>query len=113
MDGSMTWRERASDFDADTIRVLEIAVDFLVRYFNHSRESAEHMMADFLETYGDRYDEDLIHHQSSYRVAATVHFVAGLEGSIDDAATWMVKEGHNNPPREALEYFREHYFEQD
>jgi hypothetical protein len=104
----MSWKKHVF-FDEDTIRLLQIAQDFLVQYFGHDTDEAEQLVSKFLET--SVWDEDIMHHESSYRVAAAAHYLCALGGDRSTLGTWLLEEGHNTPPRAALEYFREHYFQ--
>ncbi len=106
----MSWRKYTTTFDPDTVRILEIAETFLTKFFGHPASDASTLIESFLEIHGSRYDEDFLHHQSSYRVAALIHYLQAIGGDVSGASEWLVDQGHNNPPREAIDYFREHYF---
>lgn len=108
-DYSCKWH-RSGQLDEDTVRLLEIAQHFLVRYFGHDEGEAERLMGEFVET--SAWDQDVMHHESSYRVAAAAHYLCALGGDRSALGTWLLEEGHNRPPRDALEYFRRHYFGQ-
>ena len=96
--------------DEDTYRVLDIALYFLRKYFGHSEDEAKALMRCFFNDFAKRFDEDGIHHESSYRMAAIIHFLSHKKGSPDALGDWLLSSGHNQAPPEALEYFREHYF---
>ncbi len=98
------------DYDKDTYRLLDIALLFLVRYFGHSDTEAEQLMVRFHQSFSQQFDEDAIHHESSYRLAAIIHYLVSMRGRRDGLGDWLSEEGHSSPPAEALEYFREHYF---
>lgn len=100
-------------YDEDTEKILEIAVDFLSQYFGYGREEALQLTNDFLQTYGDRYDEDFFHHEMSYRVAAVIHYLQGLHGSTATLKKWLIENGHNQPPRESFEYFRQKFYSRE
>ncbi len=108
----MSLRETVSSYgyDDDTFRLLEISVDFLVRYFDHTPAKASELMIEFLKIHSEAYDEDDLHHDSSYRIAAMAHFLVAWGGAREDLGGWLIDQGHISPPPEALEYFREKYF---
>ncbi len=97
-------------YDEDTFRLLEISTEFLIRFFEHTQEKADILMMKFLKSYSKYYDEDILHHESSYRIAAIVHYLIELKGSRETLGNWLVENGYNKQPPEALEYFRDHYF---
>lgn len=90
--------------------MIEIAVDFLVMFFEHSRDEAEAMMDAFIDTYSIYYDEVAIHREMSYRMAAKVHYVEALNGSYETAHEWLVQSEHNQTPQMARSYFHKKYF---
>lgn len=96
--------------DDDTYKVLDIAHYFLGHYFGHSEENAGAIMVSFFQEYGSRFDENVVHHESAYRMAAIIHYLLHLKGEPDKLGDWMLESGVNQQPSEALEYFREHYF---
>ncbi len=98
-------------FDSETLRVLEISLHFLETYFGHDIDKGTELMKSFFDNHGDRYDEDLIHNQSSYRLSATIHYYECLKGENSGYGEWMRTNGHFDPPAEAFEYFRENYFD--
>jgi hypothetical protein len=99
------------NFENDTFRILDIALKFLETYFEHSPERAELAMKRFFETFSDRFGEDIIHHESSYRMAAIIHYLCDLKGDPDRLGHWLLEQKFNQTPVEALDYFRRHYFE--
>jgi hypothetical protein len=96
--------------DDDTYRLLDITLEFLRQYFGHSEDDAEALMTCFFNDFSKRFDEDGIHHESSYRMAAIIHYLSHQKGNPDALGDWLVSSGNNQAPSEALEYFREHYF---
>ena len=96
--------------DDDTYRLLDITLVFLNRYFGHSGEKAEALMKDFFSNFRERFGEDDVHHESSYRMAAITHYLSYLKQNPNELGDWLVSTGHNKTPPEALEYYREHYF---
>lgn len=98
-------------FDLETLRVLEISLYFLNTYFGHNIDKGSELMKSFFDNRSNRYDEDLIHHESSYRVSAAIHYYEFLKGENSGFGEWMRTNGHFKPPREAFEYFRENYFD--
>lgn len=107
----MSWEQHAQKYDGDTRRLLEIAVVFLERFFGHDAESADRLMGEFLAAHSQHYSEDDLHYFSSYGVAALAHYLIALKGTRETLGKWLVESGHNDTPYEALEYFRENYFD--
>jgi hypothetical protein len=97
-------------YDSDTMRLLEISADFLIQYFAYGREEAEHLVSSFLDHFKEVYDEDFLHHESSYRLAAMIHYFESLHGPRERLGHWLAESGYQEEPREALAYFREKYF---
>jgi len=106
----MTWEQYAAGYDDDTVRLLEIAVDFLTLFFGYDEKRADEVMASFLQSYSGEFDEDALHHELSYKVAAIAHYLIGLRGPRNDLGDWLLETEHVTTPQEALTYFREHYF---
>lgn len=96
--------------DDDTFKLLDIAHHFLEFYFGHLPEQASEIMVAFFNEFGPRFDENVVHHESSYRMAAIIHYLTYLKGSPDKLGDWMLETGTNHQPREAVEYFQEHYY---
>ncbi|MCZ7646574.1 MAG: hypothetical protein M5U26_15020 [Planctomycetota bacterium] len=107
MNGESAW----GHLDEDTGRILDISKDFLHMYFGYNKESAKTLMKTFIEEYGDTFDEDEIHRQSAYRIAAISHYLVGLQGQREKLGHWLIESGHQNSPASALQYFRENYFQ--
>jgi len=109
----MNWKDQLNNIGytdrEDTEEILEIAVHFLVIFFGHTTQYASDLMFQFLQKYSEVYDEDYIHHDLSYRVAAIVHFAIHLNGSMNDVKDWLIETGHIKGNQEATEYFRKHY----
>lgn len=106
----MSWRNHPVAADEETALLIEIAVDFLVMYFGHDRSDASEMMATFLDKYAQYYDEDTIHRQLPYRMAAFVHYVVAMNGKYESAYEWLVNSEHNEMPYEAREYYSKKYY---
>lgn len=100
----------ASGYDDDTFRILDISLVFLVRFFGHSEAGAKELLREFNASFASYYDEDALHHESSYRVAAMIHYLVSLGGAREELGEWLHQEGHTSAPPEALEFFRENYF---
>lgn len=98
-------------FENDTFKMLDITLTFLETYFGHSSDSAEAAMKHFFETDSDRFNEDVIHHEMPYRMAAIIHYLCDLNGDPNRLGNWLLEQKFNLTPQEALDYFRRHYFE--
>jgi len=107
----MKWRDRIQDYDDDTITVVNISIDMLVRYFGHTMSTAEDTMDRFFADYGEYYDEDFIHHESAYRFAAIAHYLSNLNGSRERVGEWLQDSGHAHSPGEANDYFWKKYYD--
>ena len=99
--------------DDDTYRVLDIALTFLSQYFGHHGNDAKNLMKRFFSDFSDRFDEETIHHESSYRMAAIIHYLSYKKGNPNELGDWLISTGHHQAPPEALEYYRERYFTND
>lgn len=109
----MIWKRHTKEFDLDTVKILQIAQDFLIKYYSCDKEEAEVLIDDFLESHQDKLDEDLIHFYSSYRLAGLAYIVIREKKTLESANEILVEKGRHNPPQSAMEYFRENYFEEN
>jgi hypothetical protein len=110
----MSWKNIVNQigYDEETQRLLQISVDFLSMFFGYNEVEANKLMKSFLSLYSKNFDEDMLHHESSYRVSAIVHYLVGLNGERNKLQEWLVENINNQrTPYEALEYFQEHYFD--
>ncbi len=105
------WQDFAGDLDDETKRVVAIGVDVLVVVFGCERMEAESLMATLFEKHSDRYDEDHIHRESSYYLAAAAYFVGREGGEINSFIPWLNQTGRLKAPEVALKMFREKYFD--
>ena len=92
--------------EGDTYKVLEITIHFMNQYFGHPEATAGELMVAFFT----QFDEDVVHHDSAYRMAAYIHYISFLKGDPNKLGDWMLASGVHQTPPEATEYFREHYF---
>lgn len=106
----MSYNQAKSAFDGETQIILDIASKFLCDYFGHTPTEAERLVSELIETYPDMYDEDFIHRESSYGVAAGAHYLCALMGERARLRDWRIETGHNKTPSDALDYFRRMYF---
>ena len=97
-------------FDPDTRRILEIAHHFLMTEFGHEEAGASELLERLLEQHGSVFDEDFIHYESSFGVAAAAHYFGTLGGTPATLRSWRRETGISGTPARALEYFRRHYF---
>jgi hypothetical protein len=110
----MSWKDIANQlsYDEETERLLQISVDFLSKFFGYSKDESDDYMEKFLESYSNEFDEDMLHHESSYRISVIIHYLIGLKGERNNLQNWLVENINNKrTPNEALEYFQEHYFD--
>lgn len=96
--------------DDDTYKILDIAGDFLFQYFDHSAALAAELTISFFKHHGDRFTEDIMHHDSSFRIAAAIHYFEFLNRSTGGFGDWLIASGNIQTPDAALAYFRERYF---
>ena len=108
----MKAKELLSDrlYEEDTFKLLDISLHFLVRFFGHSEHEARVLLKKFDSDFSEIYDEDVLHHESSYRIAAFIHYLVFLSGDGRALGEWLQEEGHVGTPPEAAEYFRKQYF---
>ena len=99
--------------DADTTKLFEIVVEALKQYFGHSEAAAVGLINDYYLHSAFRLEDDWYHHAGAYGTAARVHYFEFLKGDAAGLDDWTRREGHWNTPPEFLEYFRDHYFEND
>jgi len=86
---------------------------FLQIYFGYTPEKAESFLKIFFLKFSSRFDEDAIHHESSYRMAAIIHYLIEIKGDPNGLGDWMIANRFNQPPADALAYFRENYFDKN
>ncbi len=96
--------------DEDTYKRLDIAGDFLGQYFEHPEALAVEMTISFFRHHGDQFTEDIIHHESSFRIAAAIHYFEFLNRSTEGFGDWLIESGNIQTPESAHAYFRERYF---
>jgi len=106
----MKWTGAAAKFDADSKVMLQITLHFLQEYFGHDPSSALNVLTETLDEFPLRFDEDFVHGEGPYRFAATCHFISAVRGDPTQLGHWLWENNHNEPPREALEYFNRVYF---
>jgi len=97
-------------WDDDTRKLLEIATHFLHSVFGHTPVRASGLMRDFLRL-GPFADEDMVHHEGPYSIAAVCHYRLVLQGPPQGLVTWLVDNGHHSPPPEVFSYINAHYFQ--
>lgn len=104
--------EFAFTTDRETKKLFEVVVEGLKRYFGHSEVEAIRLVNDFYLHSPHRLEDDWYHHEGPYGTAARIHYYGFLheDGDFD---SWRRKEGYVNPPAEFMEYFSDHYFEND
>src|SRR5688572_3368094 len=88
--------------DDDTYRLMEITCHFLGEYFGYSSGQIESLVGGFFEAFGSRFDEDVIHHELPYRMAAVIHYLQGMKVDPQELGNWL-SENHNRAPAEAME----------
>ena len=106
----MSYPSAIAIFDEETQLIVEVSLKFLHDYFGHPRPTAEGLICALLETHSDMYDEDFIHHESSYLLAAGAHYFSELRGERGGFRDWLRENAHDKTPPDALEYFRKTYF---
>jgi|SRR6185295_6798383 len=105
--------EFAFTTDEDTAKLFEIVVEGLKRYFGHSEAEAISLVNDFYLHSPYRLEDDWYHHDGAYGTAARIHYYGFLNGEDGGLDNWRRKEGYWNIPDEFMEYFRDHYYEND
>ena len=97
--------------DADTDRLLEIVAWNLARFFGHPEQQAASLVRAFYSGRVLSWCDDDYHHEGAFRSAAVIHYADAHSGSLDGFHEWLRDKGYTDTPAEALEYFREHYFD--
>jgi hypothetical protein len=95
-----------SDYEPMSVRLLEISADLLVHYFGHTRERAEELTSRFLVRDPSRFNEDFIHHEMPWRVAAAIHYLESMGGPPNRLGDWIIESGNEGSPPEASELIR-------
>lgn len=101
------------DADEDTLLLLDISKDFLVRYFNHAEDEAVELINRFYNDNKHRVTDDFYHHESSFRIAAMIHYFAFLKMGEPGFTKWLMENNFWTTPREALEHFDKRFFKHD
>lgn len=95
-----------SDFEPMTLRLLDISVELLMRYFGHTRDDAEELTNRFLVREPSVVNEDFIHHEMPWRVAAAIHYLESIGGPRERLGHWLIESGNQNSPPEVPEFVR-------
>jgi hypothetical protein len=96
--------------DNDTIRLFQIVFWCLKNFFGYTDDSAIEAINSFYEKNVERYDDDFYHHEMPFRVAVRIHYFEVLKGETDKFYHWRRESGYDVDPREAIDYFRKHYY---
>jgi len=96
--------------DEDTKRLFEIAVYFLERYFGYGQDEAVKLVNYYYNQRENKHDDDYYHHEGAFHVAVQIHYFIYLEKDIDHFPEWKLDHNLINTPREAIDYFHEHYY---
>jgi hypothetical protein len=96
--------------DEDTVRLFQIVVWCLKKYFFHTDDSAVEAINQYYEKNVKRHDDDFYHHEMVFRVAVRIHYIEDLKGEANKFPDWIRESKYNCSPREAMDYFKEHYF---
>ena len=107
----MTWRCE-NRFNAETVRVLEIAEHFLTEYFGHTKESAIEVVSKYFRMFDIPYVQDAVVHALSWKMAKRIHFTVALGEDPEDLIFWEMENGLRDAPAEAKEYMKVHYWDQ-
>ena len=97
------------ELDEDTVAFLRIVQWCLIRYFEHSDESAQKAIEAFIDTLADADSIEWLHHDGVFFTALRVHHQQDLGAKWDDFAEWRVANGYSSTPAEVQEYFLTHY----
>jgi hypothetical protein len=102
--------EFAFTTDTDTKRLFEIAVHFLQQYFAYDLNDAVSLVNRYYQARATKHDDDYYHHEGSFQIAVQAHYFIGLSKDPAHYPEWKKEHGLINAPREAIDYFNEHYF---
>jgi len=96
--------------DEETIRLFQIVIWCLQKYFSYKEDSAVAALNDYYEKNANRHDDDFYHHEMPFRVATRIYYADRLKGDIDNLPEWIRGSNYNCYPSEVNDYFNEHYF---
>lgn len=99
--------------DDDTIRLFQIVVWCLKKYFCHTDDSAVEAINSYYEKNAERHDDEFYHYEMPFRVAVRIYYSEVLRRGDDKDVkfyNWRRESGYDVDPREAIDYFREHYY---
>lgn len=91
--------------DSDTDRLLGIVAWNLTHFFGYDGTAAVELVRSW---YPNR-DDDFYHHEGAFRSAAFIHY-STTKNDARDFMTWFLAQHFDEAEREALEYFRDHYY---
>lgn len=97
--------------DDDTIRLFQIVVWCLKKYFNLTEESAIGAINSYYEKNLTIHDDDWYHHEMAFPVAVRIYYFEILKENPDQFLEWRKESCYKYTPREAINYFKEHYFD--
>jgi hypothetical protein len=109
----MSWRTRLSNYDPDTLVIVEIAGHFLKEYFHHSADESDRLLTRYFESFDRFFDESFVRHELSWALACAAHYTIHLGGERGNQRMWEKEQGFLETPPDALEYMREHYWNRD
>jgi len=96
--------------DEDTVRLFQIVIWCLKKYFCHTDDSAVEVINSYYEKNLKIHDDDFYHHEMPFRIALRIHYFEVLKGDANKFHDWIQKSNYNSSPGEAIDYFKEHYF---
>jgi hypothetical protein len=98
--------------DEDTLKLFQIVAHFLRQYFNYPQERAIDLVNKFYNERKDKLDDDMYHHASAFSIAVDIHYFEGLNLPSKNYLQWKKENNYIKTPKEAIEYFNQHYFDQ-
>ena len=100
--------------DSDTDRLLRIVAWNLSRFFGYPDTAADALARSFYARWqSPGWGDDFYHHEGAFRSAALMHYSALHDDTTDFTRfpEWYEAQNFGDFEREALEYFREKYFD--
>ncbi|MBD2302122.1 hypothetical protein [Nostoc sp. FACHB-190] len=96
--------------DADTVRLFQIVVWCLKKYFFYTDDLAVEFINSYYKKNLNIHDDDFYHHEMPFRVALRVHYFEVLQVEANKFQDWVREYDYNYTPREVIDYFQQHYF---
>ena len=102
---AMLTESERDGWERESLHILKVAERLLVTHFEVPEGTSKQVLENLLEHRADVYDEDMVHHEGPWLVAAAAAYFAANKNSIDGFAPWLAARG-SWPPDDALRVIR-------